>query len=310
MKKLTDKEKLLVFKKLSVWCHRQRGKTDAELIPLLNKYFSPTTFGYLYGADALKTVRLAEGENQDSDEADSQPTHSRANTAESVQSMDLEVQTDTTPVAASQTQTSPKRKGPSSENAKKKTKVDKTETIKKYLKDFALSERPVIDPTPIDQLEIEEAANCDEKEKLVELIKKNMARLKSTQIDEIQIRLVMAKQFKKLRELFGSRRQNKDFEVYFKEKFDLAPVTYRYYINYQELLDKYKLFQHIPHSFRDIRNNIGGILDWLDSDDAAKLPPQLLSSNNFSLRNYMVIFPKYLFFIEKQGGGVFVSLLS
>ena len=158
MKKLSDKEKLLVFKKLYAWCHRQRGKTDAELIPLLNKYFSPTTFGYLYGADALKTVRLPEG-----DEDDSQPTHSRANTAESVQSMDLEVQTDTTPVTASQTQTSPKRKSPPSENAKKKTKVDKTETIKKFLKDFALAERPVINHSPLEDQELQEAERCDEK---------------------------------------------------------------------------------------------------------------------------------------------------
>ena len=207
MKKLTDKEKLLVFKKLSVWCHRQRGKTDAELIPLLNKYFSPTTFGYLYGADALKTVRLTEGENQYTNE--DQPTHSRANTAESVQSMDLEIQTDTTPVTASQTQTSPKRNSPSSENAKKKTKVDKIESIKIFLKDFALAERPDINHSQLEDQELQEAERCDEKDKLVEYIKKNLARLKSHQLDQIQIRLLIAKQFKKLRELFGTRRPNK-----------------------------------------------------------------------------------------------------
>jgi hypothetical protein len=84
-----------VFKKLSVRCQKQRRKTDAELFP--------TKFGYLYGADALKTVRLPERENQ-SDEADLHLTHSRANTVESVQSMDLEIQPDTTPVTPSQSQ--------------------------------------------------------------------------------------------------------------------------------------------------------------------------------------------------------------
>jgi hypothetical protein len=72
-------------------------------------------------------------------------------------------------------------------------------------------------------------------------------------------------------------------------------VTYRYYINYQELLDKYKLFQHIPHSFRDIRNNIGGLLDWLDSDDAAKLPTEDNLSQSYWKRcpaNWLVLPPQ------------------
>jgi hypothetical protein len=32
------------------------------------------------------------------------------------------------------------------------------------------------------------------------------------------------------------------------------------------------LFQHIPHSFREIRENVGKIMDWLDSDAARNLP--------------------------------------
>ena len=103
------------------------------------------------------------------------------------------------------------------------------------------------------------------------LIKRNIARLKSNQIDEIQLRLVLARQFKKLRQLFGSRKPNKDFEEYFKEQFDLSPATYRYHINYLDLLERYRQFQHIPHSFREIRNNIGRILDYLDSEEAENL---------------------------------------
>jgi hypothetical protein len=39
-----------------------------------------------------------------------------------------------------------------------------------------------------------------------------------------------------------------------------------------ELLEKYKLFQNIPHSFRDLRDKVGRILGWLDSEDARILP--------------------------------------
>jgi hypothetical protein len=279
MKKLTDKEKLLVFQKLSIWCQKQRGKSDAELVTLLNKHFSPTTFSYLYEADALKTVRLAEGENQYSDEEDS--PRSRANTVESVHSMNLEVQTDSIPVPASQTQTSPKRKSPSSVNDKKRSKVDKTESVKKFLKALSLAERPEINHSPMEDQELQEVERCDEKDKLVEYIKKNLARLKSHQLDQIQIRILIAKQFKKLRELFGSRRPNKEFEEYFKEKFDLAPSTFRYHINYLELLEKYRLFQQIPHFFTQIRNQIGSILDWLDSDEAKRLPSEDITSQSY-----------------------------
>jgi hypothetical protein len=91
-------------------------------------------------------------------------------------------------------------------------------------------------------MEIQEAERCDEKEILVTFIKKNIGRLKNTQLDGIQIRLVLARQFKKLRVLFGVRKPNKEFEEYFKVQFGLTGATYRFHINYLELLDNYKLF--------------------------------------------------------------------
>jgi hypothetical protein len=59
----------------------------------------------------------------------------------------------------------------------------------------------------------------------------------------------------------------------------MSRSTFKYYTLYLELLGKYALFQQIPHSFREIRDYLGGILDWLDGDEAKMLPVENILSN-------------------------------
>ena len=258
IRKLTTKEKLSVFKKLANWCLALQNKGEKEILNSINKGFSPTTLYHIYGSLAIKST-------------------AEFSRASSTESMEIELP-NICQEKHTEAEASLKRTNEPPTIKSKKTKLDKTEIAKKFLKDFSVVERPKINHIPIDEEQLKMAERCDDKDKLVNFIKTNLAKLNASKLDLIQIRLVIARQFKKLRELFGARKPNKEFEDYFKENFELAPVTFRYYINYLQLLEKYRLFQFIPHSFRLIRTNIGILLDWLDSDEAKILPVE----NNLS----------------------------
>ena len=183
MSHLSVTEKLQVFKKLCKFCKNQKGKSNDELSQLLNNSFSATTFYYLHCSDAIKSTRILNQTDDSSESEGETPSHSRANTAESA---DIAVQTPILQASGAHTQTSPK-----STNAQKKAKKDKSELIKDFLKEFSTAERPIINNSPIDEYELQESERCDDREKLVSYIKKNMARLKSTQLDEIQMRILI-----------------------------------------------------------------------------------------------------------------------
>ena len=280
MRRLTDKEKVQVYKKLSIWFRKQTAKADSDIVNIVDTSFSQTTCYYIFGSEAVKKTKIPVTQEEEDSDDDALPSHSRA---ESVLSIDVESQTQNAQsTTEAQTATSPKRKSSNDhEKAQKKTKTQKSEAIKKFLTDFALAERPVIEISPITEEEVKQAEVCDSKEQLIIIIKKNVSRLNSTQLDEIQIRLLIGKQISRLRYLFGSRKSTKDFEEYVKHQIGLSRTTFKYYSLYLELLEKYKLFQQIPHSFREIRNSLGGILDWLDGDEAKELPVENVLSTSY-----------------------------
>lgn len=186
---LDDKEKLMVFKKLAKWISQQQNKDDTDIVVIMTQCFSQSALYHIFGSKAVKSTNMNQQVNFD------QGILSRSR-ASSVQSIDIEIQTDISQVETTGTQTSPKRQNDSPAKKSKKPKLDKIEAAKEFLNDFALVERPDVNHFPIDEQELERAERCDDKDRLVEYIKTNLAKLNSSKLHVIQIRLVIARQFK------------------------------------------------------------------------------------------------------------------
>jgi hypothetical protein len=78
MRKLTDKEKVQVYKKLSTWFKKQTAIGDSAIVGIVNSSFSSTTLYNLYGSEAVKNTTIPVTLEDDSDEDEVLPSHSRA----------------------------------------------------------------------------------------------------------------------------------------------------------------------------------------------------------------------------------------
>ena len=83
MRRLTDKEKVQVYKKLSTWFKKQTVKADSDIVNIVNGSFSSTTLYNLYGSEAVKKTKIPATQEEDSDD-DALPSHSRAESAQSI----------------------------------------------------------------------------------------------------------------------------------------------------------------------------------------------------------------------------------
>ena len=158
MRLLSNDEKLQVFKKLSHWCRVHSDEDNEALLVSLNTGLSETTLFYLYGSNLMKSNISGNGRDRDDDSMEVSPTIKPKNA-----SVHTEVQTENVQSKMVQTQISPKRKNSSTENNGKKAKLSSTESVKQFLEDFAVKERPHIDSSLVEQQELDVIELIDEK---------------------------------------------------------------------------------------------------------------------------------------------------
>lgn len=121
------------------------------------------------------------------------------------------------------------------------------------------------------------------KESLTVMIRSNLAKLNTNDIQSIQIRLIVAEQMARICELYNeeNKKSMAEFYNYLKQTLDISQSSYCHYQQYYQFLVDFPRFKKTPITYKELLKSIGKIRKWFESDECSEF-----SEVNFCSRRF------------------------